>query len=126
MNSTFIKYVLVGMINTLIHWSILGACVYLLHMSQAISNFLGFAVAVTFSFFINAKWTFDSETSIVRYCAFVGFMGLLAYTFGWVADYLALPPLVTAVAFSAFSLVVGYLYSKLVVFSKKESPTSGL
>lgn len=119
MNSTFMKYVLVGVVNTFIHWSILGVSVYLFHLSQAFSNFLGFAVAVTFSFFINAKWTFDSETSWVRYFTFVGFMGLLAYTFGWIADYLTLPPLATAVTFSAFSLVVGYLYSKLVVFSKK-------
>lgn len=119
MDSTFIKYVLVGLINTFIHWSIMGACVYLLRLDQAISNFCGFSVAVTFSFFVNARWTFKSETSLIKYVIFTGFMGALAYGFGWVADKLVLPAILTAIAFSLFSLLCGYLYSKYIVFSAK-------
>lgn len=120
MRSTFLRYVIIGGVNTFIHWSILGICFYVLHLSQATSNLLGFCVAVTFSFFANAKWTFNSETSLIRYFIFVGFMGLLAYAFGFLADYLSAPPFHTAVAFSAFSLLFGYVYSKFVVFSKRK------
>lgn len=119
-NSSFIKYFLVGLINTFIHWSIMGICIYVLMMNQAISNFCGFCVAVTFSFFINAKWTFKSETSLIKYLIFTSFMGLLAYGFGWAAEKLILPPILTAIAFSCFSLVCGYLYSKYIVFSHRK------
>jgi putative flippase GtrA len=121
MNSTFIKYVLVGILNTAIHWSAMGCCVYLLKVNQAASNFIGFSLAVTFSFFVNATWTFESKTSLKRYFLFVGFMGLLAYSFGWMGDKLSLQPLLTAAFFSAFSLVCGYLYSKFIIFSVKNT-----
>ncbi|WP_158783502.1 GtrA family protein [Pantoea sp. BAV 3049] len=124
MNSTFIRYVLVGLINTVIHWSILGCCFYLLGINQAASNLAGFCAAVTFSFFVNAKWTFESETSLFRYFIFVGFMGLLAYLFGWAADHFVLPPIITAVAFSAFSLLSGYFYSKHIVFTERKTTIS--
>jgi len=69
-----------------------------------------------FSFFANAKFTFNSSTTTIRYVMYIGFMGALSATVGWTADKCALPPLVTLVTFSAISLVCGFIYSKLIVF----------
>ncbi|MDU1734609.1 MAG: GtrA family protein, partial [Citrobacter sp.] len=76
----------------------------------------GFVVAVSFSFYANAKFTFNSTTTTLRYMLYVGFMGTLSAAVGWAADMCRLPPLVTLVTFSAISLVCGFIYSKFIVF----------
>ncbi|EFA3684098.1 GtrA family protein, partial [Escherichia coli] len=93
-----------------------GVCIYVAHTNQALANFAGFVVAVSFSFFANAKFTFKASTTTMRYMLYVGFMGTLSATVGWAADRCLLPPIVTLVTFSAISLVCGFVYSKFIVF----------
>ncbi|EOT3666035.1 GtrA family protein, partial [Shigella flexneri] len=52
----FVKYTSIGVLNTLIHWVVFGVCIYAAHTSQALANFTGFVVAVSFSFFANARF----------------------------------------------------------------------
>lgn len=111
----FASYFTIGLINTAIHWIVFFSA-YMIMKDQSISNVLGFVVAVTFSFFANARWTFKSEVSMLRYIALVGFMGTLSWLFGKQADAIQLPPLLTLVSFSATNLVVGFLISKFFVF----------
>lgn len=112
----FSKYFTVGILNTAISWSVFALCLYAMHTTQAVANFVSFAVAVTFSFFANARYTFNSVATKSRYLAFVGFMGFLAYITGMAADALHLPGIVTMVFFSGVSLVLGFLYSNFIVF----------
>ncbi|QXI31631.1 GtrA family protein [Pseudomonas vanderleydeniana] len=112
----FSTYAYIGVLNTLIHW-----CAFLvLHtgmaFSQASSNLCAFALAATFSFHANARYTFRRTASWPRYLAFVGFMAMLSFSTGWLGDWLAMPGLVTLLVFSAVSLVLGYCYSSRVVF----------
>lgn len=110
------RYISVGVLNTAIHW----LCFLMLHgyfgISQAISNASAFAVAVTFSFYANARWTFKTKASIHRYVLFVAFMGAMATGTGYAADILDVTPMLTLVFFSAASLCIGFVYSKLIVF----------
>lgn len=112
----FSRYVSVGVINTLIHWCVFAAVISFFSTNQSIANFVGFCVAVTFSFFVNARFTFKSEATKFKYVIFVLFMGFLAFITGMIADYLSIPELATLVFFSGTSLVLGFLYSKFVVF----------
>ncbi|PQY56832.1 translocase [Cronobacter sakazakii] len=112
----FTKYASVGVLNTLIHWVVFATCFYALGTSQALANFSGFVVAVSFGFFANARFTFNSSTTTTRYMLYVGFMGSLSAAVGWAADECSLPPVVTLVVFSAISLVCGFVYSKYIVF----------
>ena len=112
----FSRYVSVGVLNTAIHWLSFGALFSLMGMNQAISNLLAFCVAVTFSFFVNAKWTFKSKATTGRYVAFVIFMGSMAALTGYISDLLHAPALITLIAFSGFSLVAGFIYSKFIIF----------
>jgi len=114
---TFKKYVSIGIINTCIHWIIFAAMIYG-GTSQALANFSAFCVAVTFSFFANARWTFNAEATTMRYMIYVLFMGSLASIIGWAADQCKLTPIATLVLFSAISLVCGFVYSKLIVFKE--------
>lgn len=112
----FSRYVSVGVINTAIHWAVFYLILCTSDATQALANFGAFCVAVTFSFFANARWTFDSETTALRYMIYVAFMGSLASVVGWAADMSDLPPLITLVAFSAISLFCGFIYSRYIVF----------
>ena len=112
----FAKYTSIGVINTLIHWVVFAVCIYAFHTGQALGNFAGFVVAVSFSFFANARFTFKSSTTTMRYMLYVGFMGSLSAIVGWCADRSGMAPIVTLILFSAISLVCGFIYSKFIVF----------
>lgn len=115
----FAKYSSIGVINTLLHWLVF-ALLYAQHFSQALANFIAFCVAVTFSFFANARWTFSASATPARYVVFVIFMGAMATGVGTLADRTHLNPAITLVTFSALSLVAGFLYSNFIVFRTKK------
>jgi len=119
MLNIFTKYISVGVVNTFIHW-VIFAVVYSFTDEQSVSNLSGFCVAVTFSFFANACWTFAANITVVRYIAFVLFMGLLSWLVGMGADISQLPPLITLISFSTISLTVGFVYSNYFVFGDRE------
>jgi len=115
MGKIFVKYLSVGVINTLIHWAVFTG-IYASGLAQSVSNLIAFCCAVTFSFFVNAKWTFESKPTSVRYLLFVVFMGLLALITGLIADVMMIPPVITLITFSTISLCCGFVYSKFIVF----------
>ena len=117
MLSLFAKYATVGVINTAVHWAAFLTFFYGLELQQATSNLLAFCIAVTFSFVANAKYTFKKKATGGRYLAYVVFMGAVSALVGAVADALVTPPLFTLVLFSGISLVLGFIYSKIFVFS---------
>ncbi|NWB27683.1 GtrA family protein [Pseudomonas gingeri] len=112
----FSTYAYIGVFNTLIHWSIFLALYSVMSVRQSIANVCAFAVAATFSFHANARYTFKRTATPIRYLSFIGFMALLSFATGWLGDWLALPGVVTLAGFSAVSLVAGYLYTRYVVF----------
>jgi len=109
------RYAVTGGLNTLIHWSVFGLML-LVGSSQAMANLVAFVVAVTFSFFINARWTFRVKPSLSRYLTMVVSMGALSYVVGRLADHIGLHPVLTLISFSVFSLAAGFLVARFVVF----------
>ncbi|MGC0839713.1 GtrA family protein [Pantoea agglomerans] len=115
MAQLFARYMTVGVLNTLIHWVTFAICIKN-GQPQSLSNFIAFCLAVTFSFFVNAKWTFRAKVTTIRYMMYVFFMGALATLVGYCGDLMKINPLITLVVFSAISLISGFLYSKYVIF----------
>lgn len=112
----FSRYLSVGVLNTVLHWIVFASILTLSSVGQAVANLVAFVVAISFSFFVNSRFTFKSKPTTRRYVVFVGFMGMMSLLTGVMADRLDWPPLVTLVAFSAISATCGFLYSKYVVF----------
>ncbi|PNK89144.1 GtrA family protein [Serratia odorifera] len=113
--NTFLRYASVGVMNTCAHWAVF-ALMLLGGSSQSISNVVAFCIAVTISFFVNARWTFKSEATTIRYVMYVLFMGGMAFLVGWLADKMDVKPIITLITFSAVSLICGFIYSKFFVF----------
>ncbi len=116
MLTPFLKYASVGVLNTAIHWTMFSIFYAGVGMPQSWSNVSAFALAVTFSFFANARLTFQTDSSPKRFALYFGSLGLIAYSIGGLTDYLALPAVVALVMFSAISLVTGYACSRFLVF----------
>lgn len=115
----FLRYGLVGVGNTLLHWLVFLALHLQLGLKQAPSNLLAFGVAVTLSYFVNARFTFNSLASRSGFAQFVLVMGALSVLVGHVADRALLSPWVTLLGFSGLSLVLGFLFSRGVVFRRR-------
>ena len=118
MLSIFSRYASIGVLNTAVHWAVFFVAVYLFGLSQSVSNLCAFCIAVTFSFIMNAKFTFKQKATGKRYAAYVVFMGALSLVVGAVSDALHAEPIITLILFSAISLVAGFLYSRFFVFGK--------
>lgn len=111
----FFRYLLVGVFNTVLH----GMVFYLFYAVsgwQALSNFLAFVVAASQSYLLNARYTFNKKTNAYSYMLFTGAMGSVSFLVGWAADHFQTPALLTPIFFSGVSLVLGFLFSKYVVF----------
>ncbi|WP_248802702.1 GtrA family protein [Pseudomonas sp. MWU13-2100] len=115
----FSTYVYIGALNTLIHWGVFLTLHGIMSVRQVVSNVCAFVVAVTFSFYANSRYNFKRAASWPRYLSFIGFMASLSFIIGWLGDGLAWPSVVTLFVFSGVSLVVGYFYSRYVVFRGK-------
>lgn len=116
LGASFTKYFTIGVFNTVLHWSVFFVLIKVLNLSTAWANLLAFFVAVTFSFFMNAHYTFKALPTKARYFYFVVFMAALSYGIGLLTDHLMLQPLLALIAFSLISLFLGFLYSRNIVF----------
>lgn len=116
MFNMFSRYLTVGVFNTLLHWLVF----YLLYAvldQQGISNFIAFVVAASQSYFMNARYTFNRKTNAYRYVLFTTAMGGISFFVGLVADYFQTRAVFTPIFFSCISVVLGFLFSKYVIFS---------
>ena len=114
--SMFLNYFIVGIFNTIIHWSIFTILWVFLDATQATGNISGFLCAVTISYLLNAKFTFNRKPTGIKYCLFLCFMGSLTYILGYCGDIFSFFPFITMILSSAISLVLGFLFSKYIVF----------
>jgi len=114
------SYTVIGVANTLIHWQIFFLLSVAAGLSQAVSNLAAFCVAASFSFYMNAQFTFAANATVAGYLLFLLGMGALSLGIGHLGDIWRLHGLLTVVLFSALSLVFGFLYSKYVVFRERD------
>lgn len=54
-----IRFVIVGVVNTLVGLGIIYGCKYFLGMGDLAANVAGYAVGLTVSFVLNSSWTFE-------------------------------------------------------------------
>lgn len=54
----FLKFGLVGVINTFSGLSIIYFCKFYINLGDLISNLIGYAIGLCISFYLNSRWTF--------------------------------------------------------------------
>lgn len=114
----FSRYLLVGICNTVIHWTVfLVLCLGWL-APQSLSNVAGFLVAASFSFYANALYTFSARLSWSGYLLFMSFMGALSFIVGHISDGQNAPLLATLIVSSALGLSLGYCCFRYLIFRR--------
>ena len=57
----FVKFGIVGVINTVLSYLITNGCYYALHLHEQISNVIAFIITVPISFILNKEFTFNKK-----------------------------------------------------------------
>ncbi len=112
----FIKYILIGFFNTLLHSFVFFTIYLYYNFNQSTSNFIAFFIAVSFSYLINSKYNFKSKYNVKKYLYFVLLMGLISFVIGFISDQNQINPFATIIIFTLISLTLGFILSKYFIF----------
>src|SRR6476660_7448236 len=86
MNYTFVRFLLVGVANTIVGLSVMYLLLHVAGLSYWTSTFLGNSVGAVVSFFLNRSFTFRSQSSVsksmIRFVAVILFCYFISYTIG--------------------------------------------
>ncbi|MDP9895805.1 putative flippase GtrA [Variovorax boronicumulans] len=61
----FIRFLIVGVANTLVGLSVIYAAKYFFHAGDVVANAIGYGVGICVSFFLNSRWTFAYEGAVL-------------------------------------------------------------
>ncbi|WP_062109691.1 GtrA family protein [Bacillus niameyensis] len=129
---SFLRFLLVGVMNTIVGLSIMYLCLSLFHWNYWVSTLIGNAVGAVVSYFLNKRFTFQSQaafsTSAFRFvlvivvCYFVSYkIGLVVTEWGLEKSLLIPMTYVNEVAVligSGLYTITNYLGQKFFVFNK--------
>ena len=118
-----VRYSVVGVANTATDFAVFSLLLYVAGMRPLWANCLAFLVAVTQSYVVNARWTFQQHTSdltIKSYLYFVAInLGCLALSSSMIFLLQGIvSPILAKVLAAAIVLAWGFLLSRRFVFGK--------
>ncbi len=120
----FLKFLLIGGLNTIIGLSVIVGAMYFLGVNPIAANFLGYLLGVVVSFALNGKLTFRQDSlSRNMFARFVGIY-LFAYlvNVGAVSIFLPFNKYLAQVAGMFAYTVVGFAGCRLFVFRQPAPP----
>lgn len=66
MKNSFVRFIIVGIANTIVGLSVMYLLLHAVHFSYWLSTFLGNSVGAIVSFFLNRSFTFKSQGSMAK------------------------------------------------------------
>lgn len=120
----FIKFGLVGVLNTLINW-IIFALLNFVGVYYIVANVIAYSIATANSYIWNSKWVFkyngkDKKETTAKFII-LNLIGLALNTaiLYFLVDILSLNKLVGLVITTAIVMVINYIVNKIWVFKEK-------
>lgn len=121
----FVKFTIVGIVNTLIHLILLYFLVEYLSVYYVLASFIAFIFAVTNSFIMNTIWTFKENIKFkigFRYIKFFIVSTLAAIVnlslLYAITEFFGIWYILSQIIATSFSLVVNFLGNKIWTFNK--------
>lgn len=121
---SFVKFGIVGVLNTLINWLIF-AVLNFLGIYYILANIIAYCVATANSYFFNSKWVFkyngkNKKGATIKFIILnlIG-LGLNTIILYFLVDIMNLNKLISLVIATAIVMVVNYIVNKLWVFKMK-------
>jgi putative flippase GtrA len=122
----FLRFLTVGVFNTVFGYCIIFACMYLAGLSAEASNVIGYAVGLTTSYLLNRNYTFRSKQGhsgeIVRF--------VVVFAIAYAANFLALLVLIrqlgvheglSQILAGGVYVLASYAMNKLYVFRNADA-----
>jgi putative flippase GtrA len=122
-----LRFATVGVVNTLIGYAVIFACMHLLKMEPVISNVVGYTTGLVTSFVLNRRYTFRSRAAVwpeaLRFGIFFGAAWLLNLgTLIGLTRFTNVGPNIAQVAAGITYFGAFFLLSKLFVFRPDNDP----
>jgi putative flippase GtrA len=122
--NTFVKFCLVGIINTIVGYSIIFILIYIFSVNYILSNTIGYIVGVTVSFTLNKYCNFKSPGSVNREFPVFLVCFIISYCFNVISlyamvDILGLRKIVGLIISGLIYTITFYSLSRWIVFRKK-------
>jgi len=115
----FLKFAIVGIINTLIHLFLLYILVEYFSIYYILASFIAFVFAVTNSFIMNTVWTFKEKIRIkpgFRYCKFFVISAIAALVnlslLYIITEFFGIWYILSQIIATGFSLIVNFIGNK--------------
>lgn len=125
-----IKYIIFGVLTTIINILACGLCYDYLHWDILIANAFAWVLSVAFAFVTNKLYVFNSKSfaASVFWRELAGFVGARLLTLGidelgmeLMVDMLFWNVWVSKVLVNIVVVIVNYILSKLIIFKKREN-----
>ncbi|HIS78353.1 MAG TPA: GtrA family protein [Candidatus Caccousia stercoris] len=129
-----ISYLVFGVLTTVVNIAVFSVCHDSLQWSWEVSNLLAWLLAVIFAFFTNKLFVFRSKSFAMKLFLFelVSFFGARLLSLGvdmagmWLClDVIQMHSLLAKIIVNFFVILINYILSKLIIFSKKHEPNHG-
>jgi putative flippase GtrA len=124
-----IRYLCVGVINTLVGLSTIYFCMYVLRFADVPANAVGYAAGVICSFVLNRRWTFSSDGPVIaQFFKFLVVLGVAyAGNLGTVVSltHLGLDRYLAQAAGVVPYTAIGYLGSRMFAFRRTSVGATG-
>lgn len=121
LSSTFSRFIIVGIINTIIGYSLIMLFFHIFSLTYGVSYFLSYIIAFSISFFLNRQFVFESKNKKLK--EFLKFIVafLISYSISYVFLYIFIEYKVLNenIAFFAGMIVystIFYLLNKYMTF----------
>ena len=130
-NRETVSYVIIGVLTTLLDWAVFGLLYKKLGMSELIANVISTAAAILFAFVTNKFIVFrsmerDAATLLREFLRFVAsrlvtfaLQELLLFI---TVTKMGMDGMIMKMVTSVIVIVLNYVFSKLFIFNKKETP----
>lgn len=115
----FIKFSLVGVINTLVSIVLFNIFLWM-NMNYIIANIISYCIGILNSYALNSKWSFKSEYSKKTFLKFAGVnviilvLNTCILTLG--VNVLGLSPTLGQIIATGLGVVIGFILNKFFVF----------
>ncbi len=121
MSIQFLRYNLIGIVNTLLGFSIIFFLMFS-GVSATVSNAIGYAIGAVLSYYLNSKYTFKSKNKgkmqALKFFMVLGLSYLLNFiTLQWLLGFAN--PYVAQLISAAVYTLSSFILAKLFVFKEK-------
>ena len=120
-DKTFVRFLFVGVLNTIIGYSVIMVLFHLVGLTYGVSYFLSYVVGVVISFFLNRQFVFFSKNhklyEFFRFLIAFGISYIVSYIFLYLfVEYQILGENIAFLGGMVIYSILFYLLNKYIVF----------